>query len=253
MIPALIHRRRGSKSSDPVTEEPCALESSKLQLLSAMDIFQDLPEEEVERLMAATPMKTAERGAVFYGSQDGPEVLFMLKSGRVELYRESSDGKKLTLAVVEQGAFFGEMSLVGQRLVGTSAMALEDSVICRLSREDVQTLMVEHPTVAIRVIEVMAGRLQEARDALQEMAFNDVTGRVAGLLLRLAGEDINIVEGYSHQDLASMVGCLRESLTVVLDRLKGSGALSIGRKKIEITDRAQLERVVSLRSGGRGS
>ncbi len=145
------------------------------------------------------------------------------------------------------------MSLVGQRLVGTSAMALEDSVICRLSREDVQTLMVEHPTVAIRVIEVMAGRLQEARDALQEMAFNDVTGRVAGLLLRLAGEDINIVEGYSHQDLASMVGCLRESLTVVLDRLKGSGALSIGRKKIEITDRAQLERVVSLRSGGRGS
>ena len=82
-----------------------------------------------------------------------------------------------------------------------------------------------------------------------EMAFNDVTGRVAALLLRLADVETGVVEGYSHRDLAAMVGCLRESLTTVLDRFKGSGALEIGRRRIEIIDRSQLERVVSQRSG----
>ena len=200
--------------------------------------------------MGSTPMWSAGSGTVFYG-EDGPEVLFLLKSGKVELYRQSPNGKKLTLAIVEQGTIFGEMSLIDLSMVGTSAVAIEDSVICALSRDDVRKLMLERPTVGLRIMEVLARRLQQARDALEEMAFSDVTGRVAGLLLRLAGPDANTVEGYSHQDLASMVGCLRESLTVTLDRFKQSGAVGVGRKRIEITDRAQLEWVVRQRSGVR--
>ncbi len=82
------------------------------------------------------------------------------------------------------------------------------------------------------------------------MVFNDVTGRVAGLLLRLDEPGCGVVDGYSHQDLASMVGCLRESLTGALDGFKRTGALEIGRKRIDIIDRAQLEQVVTQRSGG---
>ena len=72
---------------------------------------------------------------------------------------------------------------------------------------------------------------------------------VAGLLLRLADEQTNIVEGFTHRDLAAMVGCLRESLTTTLDRFKESDAVSIGRKRIEIRDPGQLETVVRQRSG----
>ncbi len=81
------------------------------------------------------------------------------------------------------------------------------------------------------------------------MAFNDVTGRVASLLLLLADDDTGIVEDYSYQVLASMVGCLRESITLTLDRFKGNGAVAIGRMRIEIVDRPQLHRIVSQRSG----
>ena len=103
--------------------------------------------------------------------------------------------------------------------------------------------------MALRVIEVPRSRLQEARDSLQDMAFTDVMGRVAGLLLRLADEHTNVVEGFTHRDLAAMVGCLRESLTTTLDRFKKSDAVSIGRKRIEIRDPDQLEKVVRQRSG----
>ena len=84
-----------------------------------MDILSDLSEAEIDALMDGTPMRTAPKGTIFYGAEDGPEVLFLLKSGKVELYRESPDGKKLTLAIMEQRSFFGEMSLVGQHPLGT--------------------------------------------------------------------------------------------------------------------------------------
>ena len=241
-------KKSGAENSDPILET-CPLESNKLELLSAMDIFQDLPEQDVEALMDATPMLTAIKGTVFYGEEDGPEVLFLLKSGKVKLERVSPDGRKLTLAIVERGTFFGEMSLVGQSLLGTQAVAIEDSVICALSRHDLRSLMLENPVVALRVIDVLARRLQQSRDGIQEMVFNDVTGRVAKLLVRLADEETGVVEGYSHQDLAEMVGCLRESYTAVLDRFRNTSAVEIGRKRIVIVDRAQLDQAISQRTG----
>jgi CRP-like cAMP-binding protein len=99
------------------------------------------------------------------------------------------------------------------------------------------------------VDDVLARRLQKARETLQKMAFNDVPGRVAGLLLLLDAEGEGVVEGYSHQELADMVGCLRESLTATLDRFKQSGAVAIGRKRVEISDRSRLQRIVGQRSG----
>ena len=247
---SLINGRKksGSANNNP-NQETYPQESHKLELLSAMDIFQDLPEQDVEVLMDATPMLTAIKGTVFYGEEDGPEVLFLLKSGRVKLERVSPDGRKLTLAIVEKGTFFGEMSLVGQSLIGTQAVAIEDSVICALSRHDLRSLMLENSEVALRLIDVLARRLQQARDDLQEMVFNDVTGRVAGLLVRLADEETGVVEGYSHQDLAAMVGCLRESFTAVLDRFRETSAVEIGRKRIVIVDRTQLDKAISQRTG----
>ena len=221
--------------------EPRPTKTDQLELLSAMDVFADLSQQELETLVENVPMQTARPGAVFHGAEHGPEMLFLLKSGRVELYRQSQDGKKLTLAIVGPGAIFGEMSLIDQRLSGTVAVAIEDSVICALGGDDVKQLMLEHPTVAFRIIGILAERLHQTRDALEQMAFNDVTGRLADLLVRLANPRTNLVEGYSHQDLASMVGCLRESLTVTLNAFKRNGAITVSRKRIEIKDRARLE------------
>ena len=94
---------------------------------------------------------------------------------------------------------------------------------------------------------MLACRLKDSVDALQVMAFGDLTGRVAALLLWLADSESGVVKGYSHQDLGLMVGCLRESITVVVDRFKRNQAVAVGRRRIEITDRPYLERVVDQR------
>ena len=247
---SLLGNRDNSAPEGIATHEFRPFDASRLSHLSAIDIFQDLSEAQIDSLMKGVPMRTADKGTEFYRADDGPKALFLLKSGKVELYRKSADGKRLTMAILESGTFFGEMSLVGQRYLDTSAVALEDCVVCPLSRPDLEALVMEHPYVGLRLIEVIARRLRDSREELQEMAFNDLTGRVAGLLLRLVEDEAEVVEGYSHQDLAAMVGCLRESLTTILDRFKDSNAITIGRKRIAIRDRAQLESVVSQRSGG---
>ncbi len=236
-----------SRNKAAMPQLPDSYGVNKLELLSSMDILRDLTEDEIETLMDKSPMRAALKDTIFYGL-DGPEVLFLLKSGKVELFRQSPDGRKLTLATVEEGTFFGEMSLIGLHLNGTYATAREDCVICVLSRHDLESLMLEHPTVALRVTEALTRRLEETRELLQEIAFNDLTGKVAGLLLQLVDEDSNIIEGYSHEDLAARVGCLRESFTAVLDRFKRSGAVATGRKRIKVTDRAQIEGVINQRS-----
>lgn len=242
---ASISRRRNKVAN---RGSPPELEASKSELLSSVDIFKDLSKKEIEVLMGSVPMTTARKGSFLYRAANAPEVLFMLKTGKVELYRKSQKGEKLTVAIVEPGTFFGEMSLIGQRLQDTYAVALEDSMLCAMSRHDVRLLMLEHPAIAFRITEVLAQRLEETRNFLQEVAFTDVTGRVASLLLRLADKETGVIEGYSHLDLASMVGCLRESFTETLGRFKRSQALIVGRKRIEIIDRSQLERTVIQRS-----
>ena len=236
-----LHIRQSAPAEIPAPED-------KIELLRRIEIFRDLSEPEAEAMLTNAPMKTVPRGTRFYEAHDGPEALFFPKSGRVELFRRGADGRRLTLAIVGDGAFFGEMSLTGQGLPDTHAVAVEDCIVCSLNPADVGSLITSQPRVALRLIEELAGRLRQTRDALHEMAFNDVTGRVAALLLRLADVETGVVDGHSHRDLAATVGCLRESLTAVLDRFKGSGALEIGRRRIEIIDRSQLERVVGQRS-----
>ena len=242
------HSRKGSTETamqELPGPEPFGAKISKLELLSAIDIFQDLPEADISALLDMSPMHTARKGATIYGP-DGPEVLFLLKSGR-RTVPPLFGWQETHPAIVEAGTFLGEMVLVGLRLEGTYAVAPEDSVICALSRHDVESLILCYPRVALRLIETLAHRLQEARNSLQDMIVSDLTGRVASLLLNVGGED-GVIEGYSRQDLAAMVGCLRESFTAVLDRFKRSHAVKTGRKHIQILDRAQLERVVEQRA-----
>jgi len=238
-----------SKTENSVTgllvDEGSVLESC------GIEIFDGLPDGEFEAIVAEVPPISVAKGTTFYSSEDGPSDLYLLRSGRIELYRQSASGKRLTLGIISEGAFFGEMSLLGDVQTGTGAVAYEASVVHVMSRDYVSALMLQHPTVAVRVVDVLARRLQKARESLQEMAFNDVTGRVTGLLLLLDPEDVGFVEGSSHQELADMVGCLRESLSDTLDRFKRSGAVTVGRKRVDIRDRSRLQRIVVQRSGAR--
>ncbi len=214
----------------------------KIGYLSDIEIFQDLSPREMQELDRITTMSNVQKGKVFYRPEDVTEVLFIIKQGRVQLYRISAEGKKLVITTLGPGNLFGEMALVGEQMHNTFAEAIEDCLICVMSRTDLERLILNKPQVALRVLDITGRRLHEAEERLEDMAFKGIPARLASLLLRVREEQgSNEIKGLTHQDLAEMVGTYRETATQVLNDLKNDGLIDIGRKRIIILDPEGLE------------
>jgi CRP/FNR family cyclic AMP-dependent transcriptional regulator len=219
------------------------MKEQKLKALSTIEIFQDLTQREVEEIDQTTKMSTSEPGRVFYTPEESGEVLFLLKRGRVQIYRLSPSGKKIVVATLEAGAIFGEMSLIGQGMHNTFAEAIETCTLCVMSRADVERLILNKPRVAMRIMQAMANRLMEVESQLEDIAFKSIPARMAELLLKLTdpANDPAVLEGYSHQDLAEMLGTYRETATITLNDFKSKGWIEISRKRIALLDREALQ------------
>ena len=213
----------------------------KIGYLRKNELFRDLSELEMLELDRITAMTMCEPGRIFYTPDETGEVLFLLKQGRVQIYRLSPDGKKLVIATLEAGTLFGEMALVGQGMYNTFAEAVEPCTLCAMSRRDVEMLIARFPKVGLRLLEIMGRRLTDAEQRLEGLAFKSVPAQLATLLLQLARN--NVVAGHTHQELAEMIGTYRETVTQSLDDFKAQGLIEIGRKQIEIRDAQRLKEI----------
>jgi CRP-like cAMP-binding protein len=187
------------------------------------------------------------KGQILYSQQDRAEVLFLLKRGRVQVYRLTPAGKRLELATIESGTFFGEMPSIGCSLLQTFAQAVEGSLICIMSHADIEGLMLAKPRVTLRMIEQLSQRLALCQTRLEEMAYGSVPVRIAAVLLCLSREQRGIEEQaclLTHQELGEMVGALRESVTKVLDEFQRMGWVELRRGSTWMCKSEELERLL---------
>ncbi len=213
----------------------------KIGYLKMIDIFQDLSRQEIQQMDKSITMSTCKAGKVFYQPEDRAQVLFILKKGRVQFYKISPDGKKLIVSTIGPGTVFGEMSMLGQGMHNTFAEALDDCLLCVMSRHDVEYMILNKPQVGLRIMQVLSGRLTESEARLENLAFKTISGRLASLLLKHYHQSGPEVKGFTHQDLADTIGTYRETVTQTLNEFKSAGIIKIGRKRIEILDAAALE------------
>jgi CRP-like cAMP-binding protein len=224
------------------------MQETKLTYLSNIEIFQDLSTSELAEMDRQLTMSSCEPGKMFYMPEDTGEVLFLLKKGRVQLYRISPNGKKLVVSTLGPGTMFGEMSLVGQGMHNTFAESVDECLLCVMSRADVERLMREKPQVAFRFVEALGDRVTKLESRLEEIAFKSIPARLASLLLRLSDEqgDGSEVKGYTHQDLGEMLGTYRETITQTLNDFKAQGLVDISRKRVILLDRDSLKYLVEM-------
>jgi len=230
------------------------IELDKQGHLKDVDIFQDLSPEEIDALGKRAPMQTVEGGTIFYSPEERSEVLFILKAGRVRIYRLSADGKALTTAIIESGTIFGEMAILGQGMHDSYAEALTPCVLCLMSREDVKRLLLGDPRIALRVTETMGRRLLEAERRLSDFAFKSLPERIATVLVTLAerepqrfsmwpGRVSRAEVRFTHEQLAEMVGTHRETATKVLNDWREQGLIELKRGKVVLVDLEALRRL----------
>ncbi|MFN8663159.1 MAG: Crp/Fnr family transcriptional regulator [Thermomicrobiales bacterium] len=244
---AELTRRTGVRNAGSVTARKPARDSrvvpdaaTKLGHLIETEVFRPLSESERTWLAESTTMVSCERGRVFYTPDEPGEVVFILKRGRVDLYRIAPDGRKLVVATLGPHTIFGEMGLLGQGMYGCYAEATADSLICVLSRSDLQALIRRNPEVGLKLLNELGNRLRQRDDELEALAFRGLPARLAALLLREA-DMYGTINGYTHQDLAERLGTYRETVSQLLGRFRAEGLVSVEPKRIRLIDRRGLE------------
>lgn len=228
----------------------------KQRYLQMIDIFRDLGHDEVEQLGKHTPMRRVPAGTIFYSPEQSTEVLFILKEGRVRLYHLSPSGRDLTLAILEEGTIFGEMSFVGQQLQSSFAQAVTPCLLCLMSREDVKTHLLGDTRIAYRLLETMGQRLLATENRLSDIAFRHAPDRVATQLLTLPRQSRNWLGRATlpevrctHEELASLVGVYRETVTKILNDFSQRQLIELKRGRIVLRDIDGLTRLLAESPG----
>jgi CRP-like cAMP-binding protein len=202
----------------------------------------------LDRIGAIAVERNVPAKEMVYSPDSSRAVMFVLKKGKVRIFKLSPDGKMITLAILKEGDVFGAMSMVKTRSSGAYAQTLEDSYICAIKQEDLSRELKEMPELALRLIETINQKLAEAEDRIEDLVFRDVPGRIAAVLLKLAeqfgkneNQKVRIDFKITHQELAEMVGATRETITVVLNDFKDEGLIEISEKHITILDLQTLK------------
>ncbi|MEU2995106.1 Crp/Fnr family transcriptional regulator [Streptomyces griseoincarnatus] len=218
--------------------------------LSEVDIFCDLSEPEMAAIAEAAPMRTYTAGEILYSPPQPSEVLFILKRGRIRIFRVSAEGRALTTAIINPGTIFGEMVLLGQRMYGNYAEALDDVTVCVMSRDDVHRLLLSDPRIAARITAILGRRLGDLEQRLSDTVFKSVAQRVACTLITLIpaqapSRTLRPLASHpqvtlTHEQVAALAGTSRETVTKVLRELADRGLLRLGRGRITVLDPDRL-------------
>jgi CRP/FNR family cyclic AMP-dependent transcriptional regulator len=215
----------------------------QIHLFSMVDILGPLSDEELEDLAKRSPDTFLEQDDILYTPKNGTERLFILKKGRVQCYEIDQAGEEITLSVVEGGNVFGEMALTGQSLLGLYVRALTPSTVVSLRREELEDLIMKKPEVGLRLVRDLAERLHGSERRYADIIGKDVPARLATLILRLvdsegvvSSESYRIPTHYTHDQLASMIGCKRVAVTRGFSRLKEGGAVQLKERHIIVKD-----------------
>ncbi len=225
---------------------PDAASSDAAWCLAEVDIFADLSEAEMAQMAAAAPMRAYAAGELLHTPQDPTESLFILKSGRVRIFRLSIDGRALTTSILLPGTIFGEMVVVGQLMHDNFAEAMDDVTVCVMGRDDVRTMLLGDPRIAARISEILGRRLALLEERLSDAVFKSVPQRIAGALGTLATHRplsrLPVVQ-VTHEQLAELAGTSRETTTKVLGEFAQRGLISLARGRISVLDPAGLRAV----------
>jgi CRP/FNR family transcriptional regulator len=191
------------------------------------------------------------KGTILFFEGDYGDEMFIITSGLVRIYR-IEQSKEITLALFRTGDFFGEMALIDKTATrSATAETIEPSTILSISRGDFFRFLEKSPRLLLRLLEVNMQRLRKANDQIHDLTFLDVRSRIVKTISRLAEEygtptpqGMFIDMRLTHQQIANMVGTVRESVTKVLQELQDDGIISIQQKRIMVYDLPKLKALI---------
>lgn len=198
-----------------------------------------LADELLQAIAARGGARSYPAHAVLVSEHDESDSIYILLQGRVKVYSSGEDGREVVYATLGPGEYFGEMTLDGGPR-SASVMALEDCRCAVIRHADLTAFLAAQPEFALHMIRKLAHRVRALTENVRSLAWIDVYGRVARLLLELAEEKegaLVIEDCPTQKDIAQRIGASREMVNRILADLTDGGYIRKDRSSIVIARR----------------
>ena len=216
--------------------------------LTKVPLFSGLSEGELGFLLERVVSKRYSSGEMVFSEGEPCAGLFVVESGSVRIFKSSAAGREQVLSVEGPGGSIAELPVFDGGNYPASVIAIEDTVLLFVSRQDFQALCLAHPQVALKVLKVVGGRLRRLVGIIEELSFTTVRHRLSAYLLRMAKKEgrkvaqgVEITLPTNNQELAAQIGTVRELVSRNLSRLQAEGLISIDGRTLVLRDTKALE------------
>jgi CRP/FNR family transcriptional regulator len=218
-------------------------------VLASVPLFAALEEDTAALVASALTTRAVVRGHVVFSEGDIGDRLFIVLDGKVKISRAAADGRENLLTVLGPGEMFGELSLFDPGARTATATAVTESTLASLDHDDLRPLLLNEPGVAVHLLRALAQRLRRTNEAMADLVFSDVPGRVAKALLELAEkfgdpeeEGVRVRHDLTQEELAQLVGASRETVNKALSDFANRGWLRLEGRTVLLMDSERLAR-----------
>lgn len=206
-----------------------------------LEIFSALSPAEREQIGDLALKRTYRKHESIFMQGTEADTIYLIKTGRVRLYKVSEEGKEFTLDFLKAEDIFGEVTFFENAVHSMNAVAMEDTFICSCTRELFVKLL-SNPETALKIVQYLGKRMNEYTEHMTRSAFQDVRGRVLAVLCKLAssygkqtGTGFTLAMELTHQDIGSLVNASRVMVTNVLSELRKEKLVHIDGQRITLS------------------
>ena len=215
---------------------------SLADFLRSVPYFSTLTTEEIDRIVRETLERSFARGEVLFLEGEPCQGLYVVKTGRVRIFKSSPEGREQVLLTAATGTPFNEVPVFDGGANPASASALEPTTVYIIPGKTVLSLLTGCPA-AQSIIKLFAGRLRHLTSVVEDLSFRSVVSRLARLLLDLA-----VAQGgpspprrLTQEEMATMIGSVRDVVGRGLRTLEKAGAIKLEGQRIMVIDAEKLK------------
>ena len=212
-------------------------------------LFTALDEAAALSLHASMDSVKISKGSILFAEGDEGDHLYVILDGKIKLGTSSGDGRENLLSILGPGEMFGELSLFDPNPRTSTATAVTDAKLLSLGQAKLIPWLTKNPRVSLNLLASLAQRLRRTNEAVGDLVFSDVPGRVAKALIDLGerfgkqtDEGLLVNHDLTQEELAQLVGASRETVNKALADFAGRNWLKLDGRAVLITDLERLSK-----------
>ncbi len=201
---------------------------------------------ELKKIISERKSRQFKKNQAIYYEGDRGNGLYLILGGRVKTVKLSEDGRELMTGISVADDFLGIQAILSSEQYSDTAIALEDSTLCLIPKENIDQLFNLYPDVTKKFIHLLSNNIREKEEQLLQLAYHSVRKRMAEALLRLHKQtDPNEETGFkiTREDLAAMAGMATETVSRTLSDFKDEGLIEKKGSNIHLLDVARLAKM----------